>query len=232
MTAAASPTWTGRPAARRAGGFTYLGMIILVVIIGLVGAATLKIGSLLQRAAAEQELLDIGAAFSDALQSYAAATPPGQPQQPPSLQELLKDPRYPTVRRHLRKLYVDPITGKQEWGIMYLADKVGVVGVYSLSDAQPLKIANFDARFQNFENRRHISEWKFTPSGQGAVAPPPVVPPTPIQVAEPPAAPTAPAVPPQPELTELPSTQPPEGTPAEEPKPEPDPVPEPAAEEK
>ena len=84
-------------------GFTYLGLIILVAIIGLVGAAGLKASSLLRRAAAEEELLETGAAFSDALASYAAVTPPGQPPQPPTLQELLRDPRSPTVRRHLRK---------------------------------------------------------------------------------------------------------------------------------
>jgi type II secretory pathway pseudopilin PulG len=63
---------------RRQHGFTYLGLIVLVTVIGLVGAATIKIESLLQRAAAEEELLAVGAAFSAALESYAAATPPGQ----------------------------------------------------------------------------------------------------------------------------------------------------------
>jgi type II secretory pathway pseudopilin PulG len=157
------------PAIRHQAGFTYLGLIILVTLIGLVGAATLKVGVLLQRAAAEEELLAIGAAFSDALQSYAAVTPPGQPQQPPTLQDLLKDPRFPGTRRHLRKLFVDPLTGKAEWGVLYQGDKVGVLAVYSLSEAKPLKIANFDARFQNFENKEHLSEWKFTANGQGLV---------------------------------------------------------------
>ncbi|UOD27859.1 type II secretion system protein [Massilia violaceinigra] len=146
----------------RAHGFTYLGLIILVTVIGLVGAASLKVGALMQRAAAEEELLAIGAAFSDALRSYAAATPPGQPQQPPTLQELLKDPRFPGTRRHLRKIFVDPITGKAEWGVMYVGDKQGVLGVYSLSDAPPLKVGNFDARFLNMENKSKLSEWKFT----------------------------------------------------------------------
>ncbi len=146
----------------RAHGFTYLGLIILVTVIGLVGAASLKVGALMQRAAAEEELLAIGAAFSDALRSYAAATPPGQPQQPPTLQELLKDPRFPGTRRHLRKIFVDPITGKAEWGVMYVGDKQGVLGVYSLSDKPPLKVGNFDARFLNMENKSKLSEWKFT----------------------------------------------------------------------
>ncbi|MES2317562.1 MAG: type II secretion system protein [Pseudomonadota bacterium] len=156
-------------------GFTYLGLIILVAVIGLVGAAALKVGSLLQRAAAEEELLEIGAQFSEALRSYAAATPQGQPQQPPGLADLLKDPRFPNPRRHLRKIFVDPVTGKAEWGIIYLGDKIGVLGVYSLSDRQPLKIANFDIRFQNMDNKLHISDWKFLMAGGGDKLNPPVV---------------------------------------------------------
>ncbi|MEG0043861.1 MAG: type II secretion system protein [Massilia sp.] len=146
----------------RQAGFTYLGLIIFVTIIGLVGAATLKIGALLQRAAAEEELLDIGAAFSAALDSYAAATPQGASPYPPSLKELLKDPRVPGVRRHLRKIFVDPLTGKAEWGVVYLGDgTTGVVAVHSLSTAKPLKIANFDSRFAGLDNADTISAWRF-----------------------------------------------------------------------
>jgi type II secretory pathway pseudopilin PulG len=163
---------------RRQAGFTYVGLIVLVAIIGLVGAATLKADALLRRAAAEEELLEIGAAFSAALTSYAEATPRGQPTQPPSLEELLKDPRFPGIRRHLRKIFVDPITGKAEWGIVWLnkggaagfdgnTGGSGVVAVYSLSQSKPLKQANFDARFQSLENREHIAEWKFAATGQG-----------------------------------------------------------------
>ena len=163
-----------RPAS---GGFTYLGLIILLAVMGMVAAAGLKMGTLLQRAAAEEELLEIGAQFGEALRSYAAATPQGKPQQPPSLQDLLKDPRFPTIRRHLRKIFVDPVTGKAEWGIVYLGDKVGVIGVYSLSAAKPLKVANFDIRFQNLENREHISDWKFGMTGGEGVQPAVVTPP-------------------------------------------------------
>ncbi|MDY0976339.1 type II secretion system protein [Massilia sp. CFBP9012] len=157
--------------ARRQAGFTYLGLIIFVAIIGLVGAATLKIGSLLQRAAAEEELLEIGAAFSAALDSYAAATPRGASPYPPSLAELLKDPRSPAVRRHLRKVYVDPLTGKAEWGIVFLGDgETGVVAFHSLSDARPLKLANFDSRFKGLDNKEKISEWRFS-AGERSLAP-------------------------------------------------------------
>jgi type II secretory pathway pseudopilin PulG len=242
------------PCAPREAGFTYVGLIVLVAIVGLVGAATLKADALLRRAAAEQELLEIGAAFSAALQSYAEATPRGQPPYPPSLQELLKDPRSPAIRRHLRKIFVDPVSGKAEWGIVYAGAGAGavigsgaggnggnagnggnngggVLAVYSLSNAKPLKVANFDARFANLENREHISDWKFAALGKGVgqpgqpgqsgqpgqpgqngapgAQPPPslfpgnaVPPPTTPAPAEPPAEPPAPA-------EEMPAGEPP-----------------------
>lgn len=149
----------------RDGGFTYLSVIIVVAIIGLVAAASLKLGATVQRSRAEQQLLVIGGAFSDALQSYADATPAGQPPQPPSLKELLRDPRFPTPHRHLRKIFVDPMTGKAEWGIVYLGGTTGVMAVYSLSDARPVKIGNFPARFQSLAGKRKISEWRFVASG-------------------------------------------------------------------
>ncbi len=196
-------------------------MVFFVAMLGLVGAATLKVDTLLRRAAAEQDLLEIGAAFSEALRSYAAATPRGYPTAPPTLQDLLKDPRFPGTRRHLRKIFVDPVTGKDEWGIVYQGDKVGVLAVYSLSQAQPLKLANFDARFLNFENKEHLSEWKFTATGQGVsvTAPnniaPPGTPGTPAPLF--PAPGTAPDAPPAP-----PPAQPAQPEPEAEPPAEPE----------
>lgn len=197
MATTASLTRSGRPVLRRAAGFTYISLIILLAVIGLAAAATLRLGVTLQRAAAEQALLDIGEEFSNALRSYAAATPQGQPQQPPTLQHLLKDPRFPGTRRHLRKIFVDPMTGKAEWGVVYLGDKVGVVGIYSLSTAKAIKVANFPQRFQAFNGREYVADWKFTRDGQDPPLPkpagalPPLFPPPPT--APPPPKPVQPS---------------------------------------
>ena len=217
-------------------GFTYVGLVFFVAMLGLVGAATVKVDSLLRRAAAEEELLEIGAQFGEALRSYAAATPRGYPTAPPTLQDLLKDPRFPGTRRHLRKIFVDPVTGRDEWGIVYQGDKVGVLAVYSLSQAQPLKVANFDARFLNFENKEHLSEWKFTATGQGVsvTAPNGIAPPAAPGAQSPlfpaPGAPP-PGQPAQPESDSKsePSPEPAEAEEAEEP-PETSERPEPASE--
>lgn len=219
----------GAPIRPRQAGFTYLGLVIFVFILGMVGAATLKIGSLLQRAHAEQELLEIGFQFSAALKSYADATPRGQPPQPMSLQELLRDTRFPTPRRHLRKIFVDPVGGKAEWGLVRAGEGGRILGVHSLSQAAPLKLGNFDKRFPGFENREHIADWKFMAEGGSAGAPqappasrvpvaPGVVPSVPAPAppgtaapAEPPSAPREPpSAPPAEPPAEPPSEPPPE----------------------
>lgn len=164
MTAAASPIRTGRQH-----GFTYVSVVILVAIIGLVGAVSLRLGTTIQRTFAEQALLDIGMEYSNALASYAAATPQGQPNFPKSFAELLKDPRFPQVRRHLRRVYVDPMTGKAEWGIVKATENGGILGIYSLSKAVPIKIGNFPERFSAFEGRTSYADWKF--SGEGVNVP-------------------------------------------------------------
>ncbi|WP_426170596.1 type II secretion system protein [Pseudoduganella sp. R-34] len=160
MTEAASLIRNGRQR-----GFTYVSVVILVAIIGLVGAMSLRLGTTMQRAAAEQALLDIGMEYSNALASYAAATPQGQPNYPKSFAELLKDPRFPQLRRHLRRVYVDPMTGKAEWGLVKATENGGILAIYSLSKATPIKIGNFPPRFVAFEGKTSLADWKF--SGEG-----------------------------------------------------------------
>ncbi|MBB3119641.1 type II secretion system protein [Pseudoduganella violacea] len=211
------------PTSKPARGFTYISVIILVAVIGLVSAATLRLGVVLQRSAAERELLIIGAEFSDALKSYAAATPQGQHPQPRTLNDLLRDPRYPQIRRHLRKIYIDPMTGKPEWGLLTVPNKIGIAGIYSLSEAKAIKVANFPARFAVFEGKTRISDWKFTADG---LAPPPVA--TPPGNAPGSLFPSTPGnnqpLTPAPEQPAPPHEPPPPATP-----PVPEPVPEPPA---
>lgn len=142
-------------------GFTYIGLLILVAIISLVSTATLQVGAVQERRSAEEELLNIGAEYSQALASYATASPPGQKRSPSTLQDLVRDRRFPTVRRHLRKIYADPLTGKTEWGLVMAPDGSGIIGIYSLSDATPIKIANFDTPNENFAKKTSYKFWVF-----------------------------------------------------------------------
>lgn len=149
---------------RRLQGFTYVGLLLLIAVLGLVSGATAQLGALLQRRAAEEELLTIGAEYRAALISYASATPAGQSRRPASLQDLLRDPRYPMVRRHLRKIYADPITGKTEWGTVPSVDGPGIASIHSLSEAAPIKVGNFALPFAQFARQVSYRGWVF--SGQ------------------------------------------------------------------
>lgn len=79
---------------------------------------------------------------------------------PTSLDNLLADPRTPTVRRFLRQRYRDPITGKDDW-VLIRAPGGGILGLRSASSALPIKQSGFDPEDNQFFNRKHYSDWTF-----------------------------------------------------------------------
>lgn len=141
-------------------GATYLGVLILVAILGLAGAAALRVGSVFDRRMAEEELLFVGQQYRLALESYSRSAPPGGPRYPMTLQDLVRDPRYPALRRHLRQVYPDPLTGRVDW-VLLRAPGGGIMGLHSSSTRAPIKTANFSAPFQPFEGRASYAEWIF-----------------------------------------------------------------------
>lgn len=142
-------------------GFTYLGLLIFIAILGMVAAATVTAGSAMQRRTQEDELLRIGSQFQAAFKTYYESSPMGQRPYPLELVDLVRDPRYPGVRRHLRRIYTDPLTGRAEWGIIK-APEGGIMGIYSLSNETPIRISGFDSEFAAFEGKQKYSEWVFT----------------------------------------------------------------------
>jgi type II secretory pathway pseudopilin PulG len=123
----------------------------------------------------EAELLHIGNEYRRAIERYYLS---GPRQYPKNLSDLIKDPRQPGTVRHLRRIYADPITGKDEWGFVKSADG-GFAGVHSLSEAAPLKSAGFAVRDASFEGKMKYADWQFifspaVPAGGPAPKPEPV----------------------------------------------------------
>ena len=145
---------------RRVRGFTYIGVLVLVALMGIALAAAGQVWHTLQQREKEQELLFIGHQFRLALDRYAGHTPGQAGRSPLHLEELLQDPRYPGIQRYLRKIYPDPMTGSAEWGLI-TGPNGEIFGVYSLSDAEPLKKSNFGFADRQFEGRMKYSEWVF-----------------------------------------------------------------------
>ena len=106
----------------------------------------------------ETELLFIGGEFARALASYQNSHPSGA--SPASLDDLLRDRRGLVERHHLRRLYYDPITGRNTWGLKYAPDK-RIEGIYSLSDQAPLKQAGFPKALQGLEKKSSYRDWVF-----------------------------------------------------------------------
>jgi type II secretory pathway pseudopilin PulG len=145
------------PRAQRSGGFTYLTILFIVAIMGI-GLAL--VGQVWQTAALrerEAELLHVGNEYRKAIERYYLS---GPRQYPRTLADLLRDPRQPGTVRHLRKLYPDPVSGKDEWGLVTAPDG-GIAGVYSSSESAPLKSGGFAVRDKDFEAKEKYSEWRF-----------------------------------------------------------------------
>jgi type II secretory pathway pseudopilin PulG len=142
-------------------GLAYIGLLILVAVVGMAAAATVQSGAISQRRAAEQELLYLGTQFVAALRSYSARTPAGRPQFPRELTDLLRDPRTPHLHRHLRTIPIDPLTGASNWGVVRSPDGY-FVAVHSLSDAMTIKSANFDQELAALEGKSRYSDWIFS----------------------------------------------------------------------
>lgn len=143
-----------------AAGFAYLWLLFTVAFLGLGLVVTAEVDSVVVQRDREAELLSIGRQFREALRRYnLRQAGPGQ-QYPATLDELLQDPRTPGVTRHLRQVFVDPMTGRAEWGLVRVGGRI--VGVHSLSDAKPIKQASFDDDDQSFAQAKRYRDWVFT----------------------------------------------------------------------
>lgn len=153
-------------------GFTYLGVLILVAIMGVLLSLAGRVWHTESVREREAQLLFVGDQYRQAIRRYAEATPAGAARYPRALSDLLLDARRPEIERYLRRLYPDPITGSSEWGLVKAPDG-GIAGVYSLSDAKPLKQANFPTADAAFDASGTYSDWQFVYApNSGAVATP------------------------------------------------------------
>ena len=153
-------------------GFSYIGLLIAVAMMSaLLSRVAIYWHQAVQRDK-ERELLVIGDEFRTAITRYYEDSAGPQKIYPMQFEDLLEDKRVPVIRRYLRKLYHDPITGSTEWGIIK-GPGGSIAGVYSLSDQAPLKIANFGTGDEGFAKKKHYSEWQFVYAAGAPLAAPP-----------------------------------------------------------
>ncbi|MBS0437234.1 MAG: type II secretion system protein [Proteobacteria bacterium] len=141
-------------------GMVLLGVLVLLAVLAALGA---QIGMRWADERArddEEELLFVGEQYRAAIESYWRSSPGGVRQFPAQLDDLLADKRFPTPRRHLRKLYRDPVAPERPWAEIRLGN--GIVGVHSQSEAEPFRRSGFTLRQARFAEAQRHADWAFS----------------------------------------------------------------------
>jgi type II secretory pathway pseudopilin PulG len=144
-------------------GAALLIVLVMVVIVGLSsGIAGMSWRSIVQRAD-EAELFWRGDQYRQAIKSYyeygagGSRNPTGQ--YPAKLEDLIKDPRSLARKKHIRQLYIDPVTDG-DWEL--IKDKSGrITGVRSSSALEPFQQDNFPLEYEEFAGSTSYAAWEF-----------------------------------------------------------------------
>lgn len=142
-------------------GFSYIGVLLLTAVTGIALAGASQIWSTVVKRELEAELFWRGDRIRQAIESYYQNSA-GQDQgtYPRDFKDLIRDPRFPGVVRHIRKLYPDPLTGSTEWGIV--RDASGrMKGVFSKHKGTPVRTGNFPEEYEAFKKAKTYADWKF-----------------------------------------------------------------------
>lgn len=140
-------------------GFTYLGLMLFIAVAGIALAATGLVWHQEVQREKERELLFIGQQYQQAIRSYYETTPAGIKQFPKKLEDLLKDSRFPQTRRHLRKLYQNPLNPESGW--VLVKEQERIIGVYADSDKKPLRQVFREESMKSFSGASSYKEWRF-----------------------------------------------------------------------
>jgi type II secretory pathway pseudopilin PulG len=154
---------------RAEAGYTYLLLLFGVAAMGLVAATAAESWSTLAQRERERELLFAGNQYREALRRYYEAIPEAAQRHPGKLDDLLRDTRFAGMRRHLRQLYPDPMTGETDWVLLRQGERI--IGVHSRAAGKPIKQSGFEKRDQEFAGAASYADWKFAATtGEPAAA--------------------------------------------------------------
>ncbi len=138
-------------------GVTYPVVLGLLMAFALGTSVSVPLASTEMKRMREAELLYRGMAYRNAIQSYYEAVPQA-PEYPATLDDLINDRRF-AHRRHIRRLYADPVTG-EAWELIRTAGG-RIAGVRSRSGEKPLKTGNFPSGLEGFAAATRYQDWWF-----------------------------------------------------------------------
>jgi type II secretory pathway pseudopilin PulG len=145
--------------AARARGYALMFALLAVLAVSLAAVGAVQSAKQRIQRERETELLFVGEQIRQALQSYHALVAPGGLQYPVTLEALVEDHRLPVLKRHLRRVFPDPITGETDW--LLVKSQGRIVGVRSRSEDAPLKKSGFNLADGSFAKASRYSDWIF-----------------------------------------------------------------------
>ena len=113
---------------RRPGGFTYLGVLLAIALLGVSLSITAEVWTTTAHRQKLVEVEFVGQQYVLAIASYYDSSWGGPKVLPKDISDLLEDRRGPVIRRHLRRIYLNPFTGSQAWRPIN-ASQGGIEGV-------------------------------------------------------------------------------------------------------
>lgn len=143
-------------------GFTFVWAIAAVALISVGLSVVGPMWSDQSRRERERELLRIGAIYATAIANYYVSTPGTNKHYPMRLEDLLADNRFWSTRRHLRKLYPDPMQPDRPWGVIRASDG-GIKGVYSQDEQQPFAQTAMALGNTRLGVATRYADWLFMP---------------------------------------------------------------------
>jgi type II secretory pathway pseudopilin PulG len=160
---------------------TLFTVLFAIMVIGLLLGLAGQTWSQVMQREREEELFFRGDQYRRAIESYYTASPGGQGSYPRSLDDLLKDPRSPQIKRHLRKRYLDPFSNK-EFELIGSGGNVkgetitaqslgGIKGVRSTSSLVPFRQDGFAEEYEMFKGAPNYNKWEFVYMPKKAATP-------------------------------------------------------------
>jgi type II secretory pathway pseudopilin PulG len=141
-------------------GFTYLAALFLVALLSLMSLMAVETWKTAEQREKERQLLFAGEQYRHAIQTYYDLSPGSVKKYPAALTDLILDKRATRLIRPIRQLFLDPMNVNAQWGVVD-APGGGIMGVYSLSAAMPIKQDGFTAEEADFMGQKSYQGWRF-----------------------------------------------------------------------
>ncbi|MDY7545100.1 type II secretion system protein [Glaciimonas sp. CA11.2] len=151
-------------------GIVLLALLLTLALMGIALMGAVSWWSLERQRENEEDLLFIGNQYRLAIERYYYATPGNAKALPMRLDELIEDQRFPIPVRHLRRLYLDPMTG-EPFELIHIGEQIH--GVASTSQKKAIKRSGFFPPYTAFEVIETYDQWKFLftpPRGRKAIS--------------------------------------------------------------